>query len=225
MPVKPKGRMVAKKPVARTAPPQAVALPLALTPEKILAPVPDHYYENIQGWFNFTGYYRDIVDRTPDGGHIVEVGCWKGRSTAFLGVEILRSGKKITLHAVDHFLGSDEEAHKFDDELPGLYRLFTRNMTPCVEAGLCLEVHRMTSADAAARFPDGSVDAVWLDAGHDYASVRADIEAWLPKVKQGGVIGGDDYQMAGVGAAVRDLIKGHTTRSENHWASWWKEVG
>jgi hypothetical protein len=49
------------------------------------------------------------------------------------------------------------------------------------------------SLTAARRFPDRSIDWVHLDARHDYENLKADIEAWLPKVKQGGWLSGDDY--------------------------------
>lgn len=49
------------------------------------------------------------------------------------------------------------------------------------------------STAAAARFPDNSLDFVYLDARHDLAGVVADIHAWWPKVKPGGVFAGHDY--------------------------------
>ena len=49
------------------------------------------------------------------------------------------------------------------------------------------------SVSASRLFSDGSLDWVHLDARHDYASVKADIEAWLPKVQTGGWLSGDDY--------------------------------
>lgn len=52
---------------------------------------------------------------------------------------------------------------------------------------------RMTSEEAAKVIPDASLDFVYLDARHDYASVKEDIAFWYPKVKPGGVIGGHDY--------------------------------
>jgi predicted O-methyltransferase YrrM len=36
-------------------------------------------------------------------------------------------------------------------------------------------------------------DLVYIDAGHDAVSIPEDIEAWLPKVKPGGMICGHDY--------------------------------
>lgn len=76
------------------------------------------------------------------------------------------------------------------------------------------------------RFADGSLDFVWLDAGHDYASVRSDIAAWLPKVKPGGLLGGDDWPMDGVARAVREALgAGVVLRGENGWTTWVKDIG
>ena len=41
--------------------------------------------------------------------------------------------------------------------------------------------------------PDESLDFVFLDANHMYAEVLADIKAWEPKVRTGGLITGHDY--------------------------------
>lgn len=52
---------------------------------------------------------------------------------------------------------------------------------------------RKTSVEAAKDFPDGSLDAVYIDAEHDEDSVREDIRAWRPKIKPGGFLVGHDY--------------------------------
>ncbi len=41
--------------------------------------------------------------------------------------------------------------------------------------------------------PDQSLDFVFLDASHTYEDVKNDICLWLPKVRYGGVLAGDDY--------------------------------
>ena len=46
---------------------------------------------------------------------------------------------------------------------------------------------------------DHSLDFVFLDASHEYKDVKDDIEHWLPKVKIGGTLGGDDMNWKGVG--------------------------
>ncbi len=56
-----------------------------------------------------------------------------------------------------------------------------------------LRVMRQESEVAAAIFPDQFFDFVYVDALHDYDNCLKDIKVWLPKVKKGGIIGGDDY--------------------------------
>ena len=41
----------------------------------------------------------------------------------------------------------------------------------------------MDSLEAAAVLADGAFDLVFLDGDHSYEATRADIEAWLPKVR------------------------------------------
>jgi predicted O-methyltransferase YrrM len=43
-------------------------------------------------------------------------------------------------------------------------------------------------------FKDNSIDLVIIDLAHEYEAVKNDIEVWLPKVKTGGYIIGDDYE-------------------------------
>jgi predicted O-methyltransferase YrrM len=87
--------------------------------------------------------------------------------------------------------------------------------------GLKMTPIRSDSAGAASKFEDGSVDFVWIDAGHEYEEVKADIEAWMPKLKRGGVMGGDDYPFDGVSKAVKELLPKHEVGSETGW-KWWR---
>jgi hypothetical protein len=54
-------------------------------------------------------------------------------------------------------------------------------------------IWRMTSVEAAAKVPDHSFDFVYIDARHDYDSVKEDLEAWCAKVRPGGILAGHDY--------------------------------
>ena len=44
-----------------------------------------------------------------------------------------------------------------------------------------------------AQIPDGSLDWIYIDAGHEYHDVSADLAAASAKVKIGGLICGHDY--------------------------------
>ncbi|CAK9113167.1 unnamed protein product [Durusdinium trenchii] len=55
------------------------------------------------------------------------------------------------------------------------------------------EVLNMESVHAASQIPDADLDFVYLDARHDFAGVVADIHAWWPKVREGGVFAGHDF--------------------------------
>lgn len=54
------------------------------------------------------------------------------------------------------------------------------------------------------------MDAVYLDARHDYCSVANDLALYLPKVRSGGVVAGDDFLDAAEAA--------HILAGEQDWA-------
>ncbi len=66
---------------------------------------------------------------------------------------------------------------------------------------------RKFSTKAAATIPNNSLDFVFIDGAHDYESVCEDISAWVPKIKKGGLIIGDDYyeEFPGVIKAVNEF--------------------
>ncbi len=72
-----------------------------------------------------------------------------------------------------------------------------------------VEVLRMKSHDAAALFPDGYFDYVYIDGEHSYLGVWSDLTDYYPKVKPGGLIMGDDYGWTGVAPAVQDFVNLH----------------
>ena len=70
----------------------------------------NHFYEQIQGWFDFEDLYSDVVKTFPEESHFVEVGSWKGKSASFMAVEIHNSKKQIKFDCVDTWNGSVEHA-------------------------------------------------------------------------------------------------------------------
>lgn len=71
---------------------------------------------------------------------------------------------------------------------------------------------------AAAQVPDGSLDFIFIDADHSEAAVRADVQAWRPKVRPGGWIIGHDINWPSVKSAVNDLLPGYVIGPDNCYA-------
>ena len=140
----------------------------------------EHFYKSekfTDDWFSFSKLYSDVVRQFPNGSKFVEVGCYEGRSAAYMAVEIANSNKDIDFYCVDFWLD-------------GLYETFVENMMPVKDHYTALH---MASHAAAKKFEDESLDFVFIDADHHYDSVKQDIEVWWPKVKQGGILAGHDY--------------------------------
>ena len=98
--------------------------------------------------------------------------------------------KNIDFYCVDTWSGSEE--HKDMDIIKNdlLYNEFLKNIEPVSSA---IKPVRKTSKDASLDFKDGFFDFIFIDAGHDYDSVKEDISLWFPKLKKGGIFAGHDY--------------------------------
>jgi predicted O-methyltransferase YrrM len=169
----------------------------------------EHFYQNIDGWFSYEYIYKDIVQQSDDDSLFVEIGSFKGKSSAFMAVEIANSGKKIKFECVDpmlpigHYANSAEQnpdewrgysAEEFHDRMQDVKDFYT--------------LHQMTSDDAARLYTDGSIDFLMIDGDHSYEGVKKDLENYLPKMRSGGLIAGDDAFVADIVRAVKDAA-GH----------------
>lgn len=179
-----------------------------------------HFYQDLEGWFGFQPQYEKIIDLLPHNAVWVEVGCWMGRSLAWLLVENHNKQKKFNIHAVDTWRGNPNESWyakqislNGEEWIDSLFDKFMINMNPFKDEFTC---HRKLSWEGAGDFADASVDYVMIDAGHDEESVTKDILAWWPKVKPGGYMGGDDYVVDswGVYPAVQKFIKDNNLEIE-----------
>lgn len=165
----------------------------------------NHFYQDIkeESYFSFSGIYRRMVEKYPSGSTFVEVGVLHGMSLAFLGVEIVNSGKDIKLFGVDNFRWHDKQ-----------YSIVLKNLAPL---GDRIRIVQSDSAEASRLFDDRSVDFVFIDATHEYEAGMKDIAAWLPKMRSGGTIAGHDYSpdsFPGLVRAVDECFAGRFSLSE-----------
>lgn len=147
---------------------------------------------------------------------IAEVGSWKGRGTRALGDNQPEGG---IIYAVDTWRGTPSltataaEIELYEKELGDkpywwLFRKFIANTN-----GLRVTPVLMPSIDAAKCFAEigKRFDMIFLDAAHDYESVKADILAWRPLLAEGGLFCGHDYhdyksRFPGVDRAVDESV-------------------
>jgi len=138
----------------------------------------------------------------PKGGVCAEIGVWKGSFSK----QILRVTKPAELHLIDPWKFETDE--QYDDAFyGGKLRLNQHGMDQIYESVLgrfqteidtgIVRVHRQSSSEASTNFPDRYFDWVYIDGNHLYEYVKKDLSAYLPKVKVGGFITGDDYALEG----------------------------
>jgi hypothetical protein len=121
---------------------------------------------------------------------IVEIGTFAGATALAL------HAPGDTVYCVDHWRGGGQdlvsEMYAQDPELVGEYvfKTFAQNCKDKLFRGIvpCYG----TSTMWASVWPF-KVDMVWIDANHEFEAVSADIRAWMPHVKKGGLLCGHDY--------------------------------
>ncbi len=169
----------------------------------------EHIYQKIHGWFTFPNLYKEMVQKF-DNATFVEVGTWKGKSAAFMAVEIANSNKNIKFYCVDPWTGESQDnaphyaSHK-EVQQNTLYERFLNNIEPVKEYIIPIKDY---SLNAVKQFEDQSLDFVFIDASHDYNNVLSDLNAWYPKIKTEGLFT-ESAKMLGKGIPeIKRLIDG-----------------
>lgn len=115
-----------------------------------------------------------------------EIGVLFGRYSKIL----CESNPKLKLYNIDPWLAysgyKDLTTQKnFDD----LYEETKQTLAP-----FNCEIIRKKSLDAVGNFENNSLDFVYLDGNHEFASETNDIYEWSGKIKSGGIVAGHDYR-------------------------------
>lgn len=141
-----------------------------------------------------------VLQSLPKGGTGVEVGVHTGNFSA----QILRVAHPRVVYLIDpykHFEDSKyasafyggravQGQQTMDERFRGVQKRFKEQ----IERGQ-VKLLREFSVEAASNFDDESLDYVYLDGDHTLEGVLADLKAYLPKLKVGGLIIGDDYKL------------------------------
>lgn len=118
-----------------------------------------------------------------------EIGVFRGENAE----SILSEWKGEKLLLVDPWINQTKKEYLDGCRENDFNVLYDETVARLSRFGERAAFRRQTSKDAASSVPDGSLDFVYIDAKHDYASVKEDIALWWPKVKVGGLFAGHDY--------------------------------
>lgn len=202
------------------------------------------YPLRLQGWAPAPAAFDEIIQEfCPQS--IIEVGTWMGLSATRFVQAMRDAGIGGHVLCIDTWLGAREmwddgtssdsyglvqrdvdgryDALALKNGYPQLYYQFLANVRHS-EMQESITPFPQTSAIAARLLRSYGVqaDLVYIDGSHDYEDVLADLKAYWPLVRPGGILMGDDLGWAGVRQAVREFTteRGLTIR-EHPNQIWW----
>ena len=170
------------------------------------------------GIFSFiTDHRKRLLNRMPKESRCAEIGVWRGDFSE----RILELTKPKELHLIDPWrfrssfpttwYGGTKASNQ--SEMDTIFESVRNRFEGFPE----VIFHRKSSQDAHSDFPDDFFDWIYIDGGHDYDSVKADLELYFSKIKPGGFLTGDDYYLPSedslhpvpVKEAVEEFVKGN----------------
>lgn len=183
------------------------------------------YTVDLQGWGSNHGFLSDSIEKIMPK-LIVEIGVWKGGSTISMAKKVRDLRLDALIVSVDTWLGAWD--HWVSDEwfqeigisngYSRIYNTFISNVKK-----LRLEDYVVPlpldsiNACVVLKSLDLMVDIIHIDAGHDYAAVTNDLNAWWELLRPGGIIMGDNYDISGGWPEVRrgfdDFMATHATNN------------
>lgn len=158
------------------------------------------FQSELRRWDIVAGLCQSIDART-----YVEVGCKEGRTVG----HVLRECPHLSAIAIDPWCeqpaGDDVTRETYAEwDFRKIEQEFWKNIGG--EKDRCKMIKDTSFMARAAlvrgllapvlkKFPDDAgTDVVFIDALHDYESVKQDIALWWPLVREGGYLAGHDYQ-------------------------------
>jgi hypothetical protein len=150
-------------------------------------------WRDVKGWDDGSPaqLHAKIMQQLPSGSVVFEIGSAYGRGLCAMGAiaDWLRDQNQIKLSVIgiDTFEGTPGESpDNYAADMEAQCKAAILN-TGCRSVGFC----RARSTDF--HIGNQQISYVFIDAAHDYESVKADLEAWVPRIGPGGFIAGHDY--------------------------------
>ncbi|KKM72101.1 hypothetical protein LCGC14_1423850 [marine sediment metagenome] len=128
---------------------------------------------------------------------ICEIGSWTGMSAILIGARAKNLNGKV--YAIDSFKSFGNLEH--DSRHYDIQGIMKESLV-IYEVSDFVTVIAKDSVEASKDFSNEYFDFIFIDANHSDGAVFNDITSWYPKLKQGGLICGHDYQHESVTRGV-----------------------
>lgn len=145
----------------------------------------------------------------------VELGVWVGRSLWSAGCGLPAHSELIGIDEFSGMLPVSEGSDTLKKYMAGgdqFYQAMENSRRIRVFSGVDVTVFNRKTHLATPLFVEESIDVLVIDAAHDYDSIKRDLEDWLPKVVNGGLVICHDYtdKYPGVVRAVDEATQNRT---------------
>lgn len=171
-------------------------------------------------FLGFTDMLSELSKIPIRNGTMIEIGSYMGESTMLFAA----SGLFEKIYSIEPHDGIEEFNERENItwvEVVNEYELNTRYFDN-------IELISDYSYNVVDRFDDNSIDFIYIDGRHDYESVKRDLELYLPKLKNNGIIGGHDYnpiEWSELCRAVNEVVgKPNRIFLDTSWISTKKEI-
>ena len=179
----------------------------------------DIYPLDLQGWNGEHDIFKRIIEKILPK-TILEIGSYKGQSTANMGTIIKNLQIDTKIVCVDTWLGSEDfigikdvdENRKlyFQFGYPQLYYRFLANMKKLNLDNIVIPFPQISSTACKwLRKQNIFFDIIYCDGDNSYDSQKSDIEHGWEILNNGGIIFGDDYtnrNWPGIAKAVNEFV-------------------
>lgn len=161
-------------------------------------------YNEIEGFSQYTDQgilLEKLLQDLPTDINVLEIGIYYGRMTIMWNDILQKNNINYSYTAIDNFKGIETNKGQ-DIDFKGIA---LKNLKPLLNN---INIIDNDSKKEYINHPDNFYDIVYIDGEHTYEGVLNDIKCWLPKVKEGGYICGDDYIAGwpGVVQAVNEMF-------------------
>lgn len=148
-----------------------------------------------------------LVNLARRDGELVELGCYKGRTTALILQACQDKGGRLT--SIDPFI---QPSAKYEAATAEMWRNNLQRVG--LKPPRLLE---MTGDEAFEQFEGKALSFVFIDASHAYEAVLNDLRRWTPLLKVGGVVALHDMYHPGIHGVCQAVADWFSAAAHNQF--------